>query len=118
MGFGTGSYAKIWEIKRGESGKYTDVRISVSKKNKETNQYEETFGGFVRLIGTAHKEADKLSVGDRIKLGSIDVESRYDKEKKQTFYNFKVFSFEPADGGGSAKTSPAENPVDGDNDPF
>lgn len=119
MGFGTGSFAKVWEIKKSDSGKYTDIQISISKKNQETDKYETTFSNFVRLIGTANKDVNKLSEGCRIKLGSTDVENRYDKEKKTTYYNFKVFSFEMADGSSDKSASPVDsNSCDGGDEPF
>lgn len=96
MGFRTGAYATIWEIKKG-NGNYTDIRLSISKKNKQTNQYETDFSGFVRLIGTAHQNAAALKEKDRIKIGSCDVTNHYDKEKNITYTNFAIFDFEEAD---------------------
>lgn len=97
MGFRTGAYAVVWEVKAGK-GNYTDVRLSVSKKNKQTDQYETDFSGFVRFIGTAHQNASGLKEKDRIKIGDCEVTNTYDKEKKVTYTNFAVFSFENANG--------------------
>lgn len=46
-------------------------------------------------IGTAaaHKAAS-LKEGDRIKLGDVDVTTKYDRDKKVTYTNFKMFSFD------------------------
>lgn len=52
MGFRTGAYAKIWEVTP-MSDTSTKVRLSVSRKNKQTNEYEQDFSGFVLAIGTA-----------------------------------------------------------------
>ena len=94
MGFRTGSYAKVWEITPVYETS-TKCRISISRKKKDSDEYEEEFSGYVLFIGTAAaKKAACLNVGTRIKLGDVDVSSKYDKEKKQTFYNFKCFSFE------------------------
>lgn len=73
----------------------TKVRISVSRKNKQSGEYEQDFSGFVLAIGTAaaHKAAS-LKEGDRIKLGDVDVTTKYDRDKKVTYTNFKMFSFE------------------------
>ena len=38
MGFRTGAYAKIWEVTP-MSDTSTKVRLSVSRKNKQTNEY-------------------------------------------------------------------------------
>ena len=35
-----------------------------------------------------------MKEGNRIKLGDVDVTTKYDKEKKVTYTNFKMFSFE------------------------
>lgn len=97
MGFRNGAYATIWEVKAGK-GNYSDVRLSISKKNKQTEQYETDFSGFVRFIGTAHQNAGSLKEKDRIKIGDCEVTNSYDKEKKVTYTNFAVFSFEDVNG--------------------
>jgi len=97
MGFRTGAYAKVWEVKPNPSGRSTSVRLSVSRKASE-GHYEEDFSGFASFIATANDRAAGLKAGDRIKLGDVEVSSRYDREKGERFFNFKVFSFEPADG--------------------
>lgn len=108
MGFRTGAYATIWEVKQGK-GNYSDVRLSISKKNKQTNEYETDFSGFVRFVGTAHQSAGKLKEKDRIKLGDCEVTNSYDKEKKVTYTNFAVFSFEDANGGSNnTQSKPAD----------
>ena len=104
MGFRTGAYATIWQVKQGK-GNYTDVRLSISKKNRQTNEYEQDFSGFVRFIGTAHQKAGLLKEKDRIKIGDCEVTNSYDKEKNITYTNFAVFSFEDANNGGNSGTS-------------
>ena len=37
MGFRIGAYATVWEIKDG-SGNWTDVKLSISKKNRYTGE--------------------------------------------------------------------------------
>ena len=93
MGFRNGAWATVWEVKNG-AGNYTDVRLSTSKKNKQTDQYETDFSGFVRLVGEAHTNAAALHEKSRIKIGDCDVTNRYSKEKQETYTNFVVFSFE------------------------
>ena len=95
MGFRTGAYAKVWEVTP-MSDTSTKVRMSISRKNKQSGEYEQDFSGFVLAIGTAAaKKAASLKEGNRIKLGDVDVTTKYDKEKKVTYTNFKMFSFEP-----------------------
>lgn len=109
MGFRKDAYATVWEVKPGK-GNYTDVRLSTSKKNKQTDQYETDFSGFVRFIGTAHQKASDLNERDRIKLGDCEVTNHYDKEKKVTYTNYAVFGFENADGNhNSAPQKPASS---------
>ena len=105
MGFRTGAYAKVWEVTP-MSDTSTKLRISVSRKNKQTGEYEQDFSGFVLCIGTAAAgNALKLQEGSRIKLGDCDVSTKYDAEKKITYTNFKLFSFETEDG----ENSPTNN---------
>lgn len=106
MGFRTGSYAKVWAVEP-KSDTNTTVRISISRKNKKTDEYEQDFSGFVGFVGTAAaKKAACLKEGDRIKLGDVDVTTSYDREKKVAYTNFKCFSFDVED---SASTSAATN---------
>ena len=107
MGFRTGAYAKVWEVNP-MSDTSTKLRLSVSRKNKQTGEYEQDFSGFVLAIGTAAaKKAACLKEGDNIKLGDVDVTTKYDKEKKITYVNYKMFSFEIDDDTGSSE-SPTE----------
>ncbi len=117
MGFRAGSFATVWSVEPGK-GNFTNVRLSISRKNKDTDQYEDEFSGFCMFIGEARAKAEKLKERDRIKLGDVDVTRRYDKEKQKEYYTFKVFSFEAADapnanGGGRSASAPVSaNPVD------
>ena len=84
MGFRTGAFAKVWEVTP-MSDTSTKVRMSISRKNKQSGEYEQDFSGFVLAIGTAAaKKAAGLKEGNRIKLGDVDVTTKYDKEKKIT----------------------------------
>ena len=103
MGFRTGAYAKVWEVTP-MSDTSTKLRISVSRKNKQSGEYEQDFSGFVLCIGSAAaRNALKLKEGARIKLGDCDVTTKYDAQKKITYTNFKLFSFETEDDSGSTK---------------
>lgn len=110
MGFRTGAYAKVWEVTP-MSDTSTKVRMSISRKNKQSGEYEQDFSGFVLAIGTAAaKKAAGLKEGNRIKLGDVDVTTKYDKEKKVTYTNFKMFSFE-LDGEESRDSSTEPQPT-------
>lgn len=122
MGFRNGAFATVWEVKP-KTPNVTSVRVSVSKKNRDTGEYEQSFSGFVSFIG---KETASAAAGlhekQRIKLGECDVTTSYDSQKKITYTNYACFSFEIPDGNGSQHTSAAqaaqegENPFDGDAD--
>ena len=100
MGFHTGAFAKVWGVTP-ISNTCTKLRISVSRKNKETDEFEDDFSGFVLAVGTAAAaRASKLREGDRIKLGDVDVSTKYDRDSKVSYTNFKLFSFEDADSAG------------------
>lgn len=103
------------------------VRISTSRKKKDSDEYEQDFSGFCTFIGTAKAKAEKLKPKDRIKLGDVDVTTWYNKEKEQEYITYKVFDFETSDSTGStakkdtkssskARKSSAldDNPADGD----
>ncbi|MEG1926717.1 MAG: hypothetical protein RR415_13330 [Ruthenibacterium sp.] len=86
----------------------TKIRMSVSRKNKQTGEYEQDFSGFVLCIGTvAARNALSLREGSRIKLGDCDVTTKYDAQKKITYTNFKLFSFETTDS--DSETTPKDN---------
>lgn len=114
MGFRTGAYAKIWEVAP-VSDTNTKLRMSISRKNKD-GQYEQDFSGYVAAIGTAAaKKAASLKQGDKIKLGDVDVSTRYDMVKKVTYTNFRVFSFDVDDDSSPAqRTDPQQNVDDGE----
>lgn len=116
MGFRTGTYAKVWEVTP-MSDTSTKLRMSISRRNRKTDEYEQDFSGFVLAIGTAAaNKAAKLKEGDRIKLGDVDVSTKYDKEKKVTYTNFKLFSFETDDEISNSRSAPPDDPKPGVDD--
>lgn len=107
MGFRKDSFATIWSVEP-KSDTHTKARISISKKNKQTGQYETDFSGFVSFVGSAAaKKAASLKEKDRIKLGDVDVNNTYDKEKGISYTNFKVFSFDMASESQPTEPQPA-----------
>lgn len=104
MGFRTGSWASVWSVEEGR-GNTMKVRLSTSRKNKETNEYEQDFSGFCTFIGTAKAKAEKLKPKDRIKLGDVDVTTWYNKEKGVEYVTYKVFDFETSDGSSNSDAS-------------
>lgn len=115
MGFRTGAYATVWEVSR-VSDTLTKGRISINRKNKNTGEYVQDFGGYVAFIGTAcASKALKLKERARIKLDSVDVSTKYDKERNKTFTDFNIFSFDIAETVGESSAEDQNNTT-GDDD--
>ena len=107
MGFKKDAFATSWSVEPVKDT-ITRAKISISKKNKATGEYESDFNGFVSFVGTASaSKAAKLKERDRIKLGDVDVTRKYDKEKQKEYINFNIFSFEMADNNSSKPVQPA-----------
>ncbi len=107
MGFRVGNFMSVWSTELSKSGNTTRVRLSSSRKNKMTGEYEQDFSGFCTFIGKAHEMAKSLQAKDRIKILECDVGTTYNKEQKKEYVNYKVFDFEMADGstpGNAAKS--------------
>lgn len=122
MGFRKDAYCTVWEVTP-KSDSLTQGRISISRKRKDTGEYETDFQGFVSFVGTAAaNKALSLKEKDRIKLGDVDVTNKYDKEKNMTYTNYKIFGFEMADvadsGSSRASTKIEEGDVDESKLPF
>lgn len=106
MGFRQGAYAKVWRVE--DKGNYSVAQVSISRKKKDSDQYETEFQhNFVRLVGTAHdmgKDIQEVQGGTSIKITSCDVTNKYDKEARKEYTNFVIFGFEFLDnnGGGNA----------------
>lgn len=116
MGFRKEAFATIWSVES-TSDTLTKARISISRKNKQTGEYDTDFSGFVSFVGTtAAKKAAGLKEKERIRLGDVDVTNKYDKEKNVTYTNYKIFSFETQneiDGASRNTESPEpKKPVD------
>lgn len=108
MGFRSGAYAAVFSVKKG-NGKYYDVNLTTSKKDKSSGNYNTDFRGFARFIGNAADTIAKYSGKNgspvcRIKLGDVEVTNSYNKEKDITYTNYAVFSCEIADGNNGATT--------------
>lgn len=92
MGFRKEAFATIWSVES-TSDTLTKARISISRKNKQTGEYDTDFSGFVSFVGTAAAiKAAGLKEKDRIRLGDVDVTNKYVKEKNITYTNYKIFS--------------------------
>ena len=113
MGFRNGAYATVWDINPGR-GNYTDVRISIGRKDQTTGEYNNDFSGFCMFIGNARAKAESLRERDRIQLKEIDVSNVYDKERQREYTNFKVFDFDRVESNFAPGGPPASNAYEGD----
>ncbi len=94
MGFRNGAWATCWAVEP-KSDTMTTVRLSTSRKERESGEYIQDFSGFVAFVGTkAAKKAANLKVRDRIKLESVEVVTRYVKEQDKSYTNFMCYDFE------------------------
>lgn len=96
MGFRNGAYARVWSVN--DNGNYSTANITISKKDKDSDQYKVIFkDGFVRFIGKAHEKMKTLQIGEKgasIKLTECDVENNYVADTKTMYTNYAVFDFE------------------------
>ena len=120
MGFRSGSYAKVWEVKPLESGKTTLVQLSISKKDKESGEYKQEFSGNTFFVGEANKKARKTLVKKaRIKLEDCDVRSTYDKTKKEVQFSFIVWQYsDPNEAASPATEDPFAAPSEASDNPY
>lgn len=117
MGFRTGAFCSCWGEMKRVSPTLTRGRVSISRKDKNSGEYVQDFGGFVSFIGTAcAQKALKLKEKDRIKLGEVDVTNSYNKETGKEYTNFNVYGFEMASGSnsGNGNSNRAASVDDGD----
>ena len=112
MGFSQGSFAKIKEVVE-KHDNYSVCKITVTKKNKLTNEYELQFSAHCRFVGNAHKSVPMKD--QRIKITSCDVTNCYkDKDGKLQFTKnpqYVVFGYELQESQGASAPMPY-NPYD------
>lgn len=107
MGFKNGAFATVWSVEP-KTQRVTRARISVTKKNRDTGEYDQSFGSYVAFVGSsAASRAARLKEKDRIKLLEVDVERTYDKDNQREYINFLVYDFEMADGPQTQSSSPS-----------
>lgn len=97
MGFRDNAWLTVWEVKPAPSGRSTQIRASTSKKNRDTDEYETDWSGFITLAGDAHKKAAMLKPKDRIQIKGCEVTTRYVKERDREYTNYTVWDFDMND---------------------
>ena len=112
MGFGVNCFAKIKEVVE-KHDNYSVCKITVTKKNKLTNEYELQFSAHCRFVGNAHKSVPMAD--QRIKITSCDVTNCYnDKDGNLQFTKnpqYVVFGYELQESQGASANVPY-NPYD------
>lgn len=112
MGFGVNCFAKIKEVVE-KHDNYSVCKITVTKKNKLTNEYELQFSAHCRFVGNAHKSVPMKD--QRIKITSCDVTNCYkDKDGNLQFTKspqYVVFGYELQESKGASANVPY-NPYD------
>ena len=112
MGFSSGSFAKIKEVVEKQPN-YTVCKVTITKKNKLTNEYELQFSAHCRFVGNAHKSVPMKD--QRIKITSCDVTNCYkDKDGNLQFTKnpqYVVFGYELQESQGASAPMPY-NPYD------
>ena len=107
MGFAVNSYAKIKEVVE-KKPNYTVCKVTVTKKNRLTNEYELQFSAHCRFVGNAHKSVPLKD--QRIKITSCDVTNCYkDKDGNLQFTKnpqYVVFGYELQE----SKDTPTQQP--------
>ena len=92
--FSVNSYAKIKEIVETKDN-FTVAKISISKKDKKTNEYETSFMGKVNFVGQAHLQRPLKD--QRIKITGCGVSNCYVKDDKLEFTKvpkYVIFGYE------------------------
>lgn len=106
MGFRSGAYATVWDVKP-KTPNITQIRITISKKPRGSDEYVQDFSGFCSVIGaTPAQAALALKQRDRIKLGDVEVTTQYVEEKDTTYTNYAIFSFEKVEENRQATATP------------
>lgn len=115
---GRGGFARIWNVENKDN--YSIAKVSTSKKRKD-GSYETDFqDGFVRLIGSAHKKAQTLNVGEKgvaIQITSCEVTTPYDAQAKKGYVNYAIFAFDIPDGDDRGCAAPTKTSKAKKNEP-
>ena len=104
MGFKNGAYATVWSVEK--RGNMDVARLSISKKDKNTGDYNTEFSGFVALCTNDNVKIQRLkreiqqNNKARIKLGDTNVTQKSvkgDNDEWKVYTNFYTYDFDFAD---------------------
>lgn len=110
-------YAKIKEVE--DKGNYSIVKISVSKKNKQSGKYETDFIGNVNFVGQSHLQRPLKD--QRIKITSFGVQNCYTKDGNLEFLKsprIAIFSYELQEDNSTKSLPPIDLDISDNELPF
>jgi hypothetical protein len=99
------TYATLWSIE--DKGTYSLVRMSTSRKDKNTGQYVNSNWSWVRFVKTAHEKLADVKVRDRITITSMsfsnepyvkDGETCYPKNPSLVVFDFQTEAQDNSEG--------------------
>jgi hypothetical protein len=94
--FSDKTYVTIWEVEN--KGNYSLVKMSSSRKDKDSGEYKNSNWSFIRFVGDAHKKAGLLEKQTRIVLKGAgmssepymkDGEKQYPKNPQIVVFNWE-----------------------------
>ena len=100
MGFKNGAFATVWKTESIWMNLICRMPSFLPPSTAEIIVLQSYIIRYVMVRSLQNgrsSRAARLKEKDRIKLGEVDVTTRYSKEKNTTYTNYKVFSFEDAD---------------------
>ena len=109
-----GGFARVWTIE--DKGNYSTAKISVSKKDKNTDNYTTDFmDGYVRLVGEAHNALKGIYIDEKkgigVKISSCEVTNVYTAPNGAVSYkpHYTIFGLEVLDGNSRQNTKANAN---------
>lgn len=118
-----GGYARVWSVEN--KGNYSTARISVSKKDRNTETYTTDFqDGYVRLVGQAHTAFQGVQIDEKkgisIKISSCEVTNVYTAPDGKVSYtpHYTIFGLEIQDGSSNIKGNNANSNTNFGSDGF
>ena len=123
MGFRQDAYARVWSVDN--KGNYSMARISISRRDKNTNTYTTDFqDGYVRLVGQAHNTLKEMQIDEKkgvsIKISSCEVTNVYTSPDGKVSYtpHYTIFGLELQDGNKSGENVTANSAQKSGSDGF
>ena len=117
-------YAKVWNAELASNGKYIDLKMSTSEKDREKEGEFINSNWLARAIGHSVNSLRNITEGARIEITSFKLTNVYNKEKEKAFFNLLILEAkivgDSSENSGPASAKPEPKPEQADNseDPF